>query len=102
LQLLIKPLYYTLLWDDSQLEQLYVLFKRKDEQPKHRCCPLYSKSCCRLGQRGRTRVESLDGGAVNELLVGLREGDMTKGLETNRSKKTGCLSLVSLLIIIIQ
>ena len=79
-----------------------IICKRKDEQPKHRCCPLYSKSCCRLGQRGRTRVESLDGGAVNELLVGLREGDMTKGLETNRSKKTGCLSLVSLLIIIIQ
>jgi hypothetical protein len=50
----------------------------------------------------RSKDESLDGGAVNELLVGLREGDMTKGLETNRSKKTGCLSLVSLLIIIIQ
>ena len=50
----------------------------------------------------RSKGESLDGGAVNELLVGLREEDMTKGLETNRSKKTGCLSLVSLLIIIIQ
>ena len=50
----------------------------------------------------RERAESLDGGAVNELLVGLREGDMTKGLATNRSKKTGCLSLVSLLQIIIQ
>ena len=43
------------------------------------------------------RAESQDGGAVNELLVGLREEDITKGLETNRSKKTGYLSLVSLL-----
>jgi allantoicase len=50
----------------------------------------------------RFKGESLDGGAVNELLVGLREEDMTKGLETNRSKKTGCLSLVSFLYIIIQ
>jgi hypothetical protein len=48
-------------------------------------------------QTERAKAESLDGGAVNELLVGLREEDMTKGLETNRSKKTGCLSLVSLL-----
>jgi hypothetical protein len=41
----------------------------------------------------RSKDESLDGGAVNELLVGLREGDMTKGTETNRSKKTGVSEL---------
>ena len=60
-------------------------------------------SCAVRGgtEKGREGVR-LDGGAVNELLVGLREEDMTKGLETNRSKKTGCLSLVSLLQIIIQ
>ena len=45
----------------------------------------------------RSKGESLDGGAVNELLVGLREEDMTRGSETNRSNKTGYLSLVSLL-----
>ena len=44
----------------------------------------------------------LGGGAVYELLVGLREEDKAKPSETNRSKKLFCLSLASHSKIIIQ
>ena len=71
------------------------LTQTKRNEPKTR--PRVRRFAYTVNRKGtRKRLSGgLGGGAVYELLVGLREEDKTKLLKTNRSRRTGCLSLVS-------